>query len=103
MVGPGAKVFETYFCETFLESGDAVLVFQPAFPTFEPNIARRGAVPVYAPVDQAPCRAPRRYRILRCHVVFDAAGSADGPGRRAYSAGPYSATAIRESALRTKP
>ncbi len=52
VVGPGAKVFETYFCEAFLEPGDAVLVFQPAFPTFEPNILRRGARPVYAPLKQ---------------------------------------------------
>ena len=52
VVGPGAKVFETYFCEAFLEAGDAVLVFQPAFPTFEPNILRRGAKPVYVPLRQ---------------------------------------------------
>lgn len=52
VVGPGAKVFETYFCEAFLEPGDAVLVFQPAFPTFEPNIRRRGAKPVYVPLRQ---------------------------------------------------
>ncbi|MDY3559320.1 aminotransferase class I/II-fold pyridoxal phosphate-dependent enzyme [Gemmata sp. JC673] len=52
VVGPGAKVFETYFCEAFLEPGDAVLVFQPAFPTFEPNIIRRGAKPVYVPLKQ---------------------------------------------------
>ena len=52
VVGPGAKVFETYFCEAFLEPGDAVLVFQPAFPTFEPNIRRRGARPVYVPLKQ---------------------------------------------------
>ena len=52
VVGPGAKVFETYFCEAFLEPGDAVLLFQPAFPTFEPNIARRGARPVYVPLRQ---------------------------------------------------
>lgn len=52
VVGPGAKVFETYFCEAFLEPGDAVLAFQPAFPTFEPNILRRGAKPVYVPLRQ---------------------------------------------------
>src|SRR5262245_12930631 len=52
VVGPGAKVFETYFCEAFLEPGDAVLVFQPAFSTFEPNIVRRGARPVYVPLRQ---------------------------------------------------
>ena len=52
VVGPGAKVFQTYFCEAFLEPNDAVLVFQPAFPTFEPNILRRGAKPVYVPLKQ---------------------------------------------------
>jgi aspartate aminotransferase len=47
VVAPGAKPFEQFFCELFLEPGDAVLVFQPAFPTYEPNIRRRGAKPVY--------------------------------------------------------
>ena len=50
VVAPGAKPFEQFFCELFLEPGDAVLVFQPAFPTYEPNIARRGARPVYVPL-----------------------------------------------------
>src|SRR6478736_6797771 len=52
VVAPGAKPFEQFFCELFLEPGDAVLVFQPAFPTYEPNIARRGAKAVYAPLRQ---------------------------------------------------
>jgi len=52
VVAPGAKVFETYFCEAYLEPGDAVLVFEPAFPTYEPNIVRRGARPVYVPLKQ---------------------------------------------------
>lgn len=43
VVGPGAKVFEQFFCEAFVEPGDAVLVFTPEFPTYEPNIARRSA------------------------------------------------------------
>ena len=43
VVGPGAKVFELLFCETFLDPGDGVLVFSPYFPTYLPNIARRGA------------------------------------------------------------
>lgn len=43
VVGNGAKVFEQFFCEAFLEPGDAVLVFSPAFPTYAPNIHRRGA------------------------------------------------------------
>ncbi len=43
VVGPGAKVFELFFCEVFLDPGDAVLVFSPYFPTYIPNIQRRGA------------------------------------------------------------
>ncbi|MBX7169162.1 MAG: aminotransferase class I/II-fold pyridoxal phosphate-dependent enzyme [Pirellulales bacterium] len=43
VVGPGAKVFELLFCEAFLDPGDAVLVFSPHFPTYVPNIERRGA------------------------------------------------------------
>ena len=50
VVGPGAKPFEQFFCEAFLEPGDAVLVFEPAFPTYGPNILRRGAVPVPVPL-----------------------------------------------------
>ena len=52
VVAPGAKPFEQFFCELFLEPGDAVLVFQPAFPTYEPNILRRGGRPVYRPLRQ---------------------------------------------------
>lgn len=48
VVGPGAKVFETYFCELFLEPGDEVLLFSPTFPTYVPNVLRRGGVPVFA-------------------------------------------------------
>jgi len=43
VVGPGAKVFELLFSETFLDPGDGVLVFSPYFPTYVPNITRRGA------------------------------------------------------------
>jgi aspartate aminotransferase len=42
-VGSGAKIFEQVFCEALLDPGDAVLVFSPHFPTYGPNIARRGA------------------------------------------------------------
>jgi aspartate aminotransferase len=42
VVGPGAKVFELFFCEAVLDPGDAVLVFTPQFPTYAPNIERRG-------------------------------------------------------------
>jgi aspartate aminotransferase len=50
VVGPGAKVFEQFFCEAFLDPGDAVLLFSPQFPTYEPNIARRGARCIYSPL-----------------------------------------------------
>jgi aspartate aminotransferase len=50
VVAPGAKPFEQLFCELFLEPGDAVLVFEPAFPTYGPNLARRGAKMVTAPL-----------------------------------------------------
>ena len=52
VVAPGAKVFETYFCELFVEPGDQVLLFSPQFPTFEPNILRRGGVPVHSALKQ---------------------------------------------------
>jgi aspartate aminotransferase len=51
-VGPGAKVFEQFFCEAFLDPDDAVLVFTPAFPTYVPNIERRRARVVFSPLRQ---------------------------------------------------
>src|SRR5260370_861716 len=53
VVGSGAKVFEQFFCEAFLDPGDAVLLFSPQFPTFEPNIIRRGARPVHSNLRQS--------------------------------------------------
>jgi aspartate aminotransferase len=53
VVAPGAKVFEQFFCEAFLDPGDAALVFTPHFPTYGPNIERRGARAVYSPLRQA--------------------------------------------------
>jgi aspartate aminotransferase len=52
VVGPGAKVFEQFFCEAFLNPGDAVLVFSPHFPTYLPNIERRGAHAVFSTLRQ---------------------------------------------------
>ncbi len=52
VAGPGAKVFEQFFCEAILDPGDAVLVFSPHFPTYGPNIERRGAEAVYVPLRQ---------------------------------------------------
>jgi aspartate aminotransferase len=53
VAGPGAKVFEQFFCEAFLNPGDGVLVFSPYFPTYLPNIERRGARAVMTPLRQA--------------------------------------------------
>lgn len=53
VVGPGAKVFEQFFCEAFLNPGDGVLIFSPYFPTYIPNIQRRGARAVVAPLRQS--------------------------------------------------
>jgi aspartate aminotransferase len=52
VVGPGAKIFQQFFCEAFLNPGDGALVFSPHFPTFLPNIERRGARAVLAPLSQ---------------------------------------------------
>ena len=53
VAGPGAKVFEQYFCEAFLNPGDGVLVFSPYFPTYLPNIERRAARASLVPLRQA--------------------------------------------------
>lgn len=53
VVAPGAKVFEQFFCEAFLNPGDSALVFSPYFPTYLPNIQRRGANMVTSPLRQA--------------------------------------------------
>src|SRR5262245_46105425 len=50
VIGPGAKIFEQLFCETFLEPGDAVLVFTPHFPTYAPNIERRRGCVILSPL-----------------------------------------------------
>lgn len=52
VAAPGAKVFEQFFCEAFLDPGDAVLVFTPHFPTYLPNIERRGATVVFSALRQ---------------------------------------------------
>jgi aspartate aminotransferase len=53
VAGPGAKIFEQFFCEAFLDPGDGVLLFGPYFPTYLPNILRRGARPVVRPLAQS--------------------------------------------------
>ena len=46
----GAKPFEQYFGEAVLEPGDGVLIFSPHFPTYIPNVERRGARAVLVPL-----------------------------------------------------
>ncbi len=53
VAGPGAKVFEQFFCEAVLNPGDGVLVFSPYFPTYVPNIERRGARAVMVALRQS--------------------------------------------------
>jgi len=53
VVGPGAKIFELLFCEAFLDAADGVLVFSPYFPTYPPNIERRGARVTHATLTQS--------------------------------------------------
>jgi aspartate aminotransferase len=50
VVGSGAKPFEQFFAEAALDADDGVLVFSPQFPTYLPNIERRGARAVLAPL-----------------------------------------------------
>jgi aspartate aminotransferase len=57
VVAPGAKPFEQFFCEAFLDPGDEVLVFSPHFPTYGPNIERRGARMIASPL-----RLERQFR-----------------------------------------
>src|SRR3954469_17035835 len=50
VVASGAKPFEQYYAEALLDPGDGVLVFSPHFPTYVPNLDRRGARAVLAPL-----------------------------------------------------
>ncbi|MGE3821577.1 MAG: pyridoxal phosphate-dependent aminotransferase, partial [Isosphaeraceae bacterium] len=50
VVASGAKPFEQYFAEALLDPGDGVLVFSPRFPTYVPNLQRRGARTVLKPL-----------------------------------------------------
>jgi aspartate aminotransferase len=50
VVASGAKPFEQYFAEAVLDPGDGVLIFSPQFPTYVPNLERRGARAVTVPL-----------------------------------------------------
>jgi aspartate aminotransferase len=65
IAGPGAKIFQQFFCEAFLNPGDGALVFSPHFPTFQPNIERRQARMVLAPLSQAQEFRPDASRVRR--------------------------------------
>lgn len=58
VAAPGAKPFEQFFCEAFLDPDDGVLVFSPHFPTYGPNIARRGARMVLSQLQQTDAFRP---------------------------------------------
>ena len=53
VAGPGAKNFEQLFLEAFVNPGDGVLVFSPHFPTYPPNISRRGGRMVISALKQS--------------------------------------------------
>ncbi len=66
VVASGAKPFEQFFAEAVLDRGDGVLVFSPQFPTYIPNLERRGARAVLAPLAvehefRPSCEAVRRF------------------------------------------
>jgi aspartate aminotransferase len=63
VVGIGAKIFQTFFCEAFLEPGDEVLIFSPHFATYEPNILRRGATARFAPLSLSRAFRPDPQRV----------------------------------------
>jgi aspartate aminotransferase len=65
VVASGAKPFEQYFAEAFLEPGDGVLIFSPHFPTYEPNLARRGARAVLEPLRAEDAFRPRAEAVRR--------------------------------------
>lgn len=50
VVASGAKPFEQYFVEALVDPGDGVLIFSPHFPTYVPNLRRRGAREVLVPL-----------------------------------------------------
>lgn len=59
VVASGAKPFEQYFAEALVEPDDGVLIWSPHFPTYIPNLQRRGARPVLAPLRPENAFRPR--------------------------------------------
>lgn len=65
VVASGAKPFEQYWAEAVLEPGDGVLVFSPHFPTYGPNLDRRGARMVLEPLRVEQAFRPQAEAIAR--------------------------------------
>ena len=65
VVASGAKPFEQYFAEALLDPGDGVLIFSPHFPTYVPNLERRGARAVLTPLSVDHDFRPRASDVIR--------------------------------------
>jgi aspartate aminotransferase len=65
VVASGAKPFEQYFAEALLDPGDGVLIWSPHFPTYVPNLERRGARAVLAPLSVEHEFRPSAYDVSR--------------------------------------
>jgi aspartate aminotransferase len=64
-VASGAKPIEQYFAEALLEPGDGVLIFSPHFPTYVPNLQRRGARAVLSALRMEDQFRPRASEVER--------------------------------------
>ena len=65
VVASGAKPFEQYFAEALLDPGDGVLIWSPHFPTYVPNLERRGARAVLMPLSVDHGFRPRASDVAR--------------------------------------
>ena len=65
VVASGAKPFEQFFLEALVDPGDGVLLFSPHFPTYGPNIERRGAREVLVPLKAENGFRPRASDVKR--------------------------------------
>ena len=106
--GPGAKMFEQFFCEAFLDPGDGVLVFSPHFPTYLPEhrAARSARGPRAAAAgERVPARPRRRRAVLREDPSprGDLPQLAAQPDRRRRHRGGPDGTSPTSSAAATSP
>ncbi len=65
VVASGAKPFEQFFVEALVDPGDGVLIFSPHFPTYVPNLQRRGAREVLVPLKAEDQFRPRAEDVAR--------------------------------------